>query len=505
MQISISAGAVLGIDAQLVNVEVKISPGIKYFLVGLADNAVKEGYYRIEAALESCGIKIPRKKIIVNLAPADLKKVGSCYDLPIASGILLASNKISSSIYKDYIIMGELALNANVLPIKGALSITILAKKLGYKGVVIPEANLQECSLIDGLEIIGVRNLKEVISFLVLGERPKKITDKIIFSDENESLDMLDVKGQTYAKRALCIAAAGGHNIIMIGSPGSGKSMLSKRLSSILPSLSKEESIECTQLFSIAGRLKSNQYINKRPFRAPHHTISNIALVGGGNVPRPGEVSLAHNGVLFLDEMLEFRPSSLEVLRQPMEDCRVNISRAKYQTEFPAKFMLVGAMNPCPCGYLGDPSHSCQCTESIIQKYRSKLSGPLMDRIDIHLHIKAVSYKELTLNSKEEKCSKEWGEIVLKARNRQKNRFCDPIPTNGGMSEKLILKHCTLDYNIEEWLKKTLTQLSFSARTYFKLLKLSRTIADVEESINIKKEHLVEAIQLRGLDRVNNY
>lgn len=502
MLVTIFAAAIEGINSNLIRVEVKITQGIKYFLVGLPDNAIKEGYYRIESALNECNFKIPRKKIIVNLAPANIKKVGSSYDLSIAIGILISDKQIKVDNISDYLIMGELSLDGSIMPIKGALSIIIMAKKIGIKNVIIPEKNLNECSIINGINIYGAKKLSQVIDFfkkktdLKKSQYTRPIRKNIIYPD------LLDVRGQFQAKRAMTISAAGSHNLLMIGSPGVGKSMLSKRFPGILPKMNERESIETTRVFSVAGKLDSqNQLISERPFRAPHHTISDIALFGGGQTPMPGEISLSNNGVLFLDELLEFKKSVLQVLRQPLEEGKVNISRAKYQLEYPAKFILISAMNPCPCGFLGHPKKKCTCTNTMIKKYQQKLSGPLLDRIDIQIHIPPVDlYKDF--HQKDNLSSNDILQKVSNARTIQKDRFKNiSINYNSEMENKEIRDFCIINDKDQEWLNNILSKLNYSARSYIKILKLSRTIADLGLSDNISREHISEAIHLRQLDR----
>ena len=503
------AASLDGIHSLLVKVEVKISPGIKYFLVGLPDSTIKEGYYRIESALDSCKIRIPRKKIIVNLSPADLKKEGSLYDLTIATGILTASNILPYEKTQDYIILGELALNGDVLPIRGALSAAILALKNKFKGIILPYANLKECTLIDNIEIIGVNHLNDLISFFSSEIKPKYFINNnkkdFNLGKSNQYLDMSDVLGQSFAKRAMCIAAAGSHNIILVGPPGSGKSMLSKRLPSILPPLNKDECIESTQIYSAAGKLGNAIGIYESPFRSPHHSISDIALIGGGLYPKPGEISLAHNGVLFMDELLEFKSSVLQVLRQPLEDGCININRSKKSVEFPADFMLVGAMNPCPCGYLTHSDKECKCSPYMINKYQNKLSGPLLDRIDIQIYLTELSMRNLS-KQKSNITSKELRSKVVNARKIQNKRFFEQNKfTNSQMTQNDIYKFCSLEKKEMSWFNKSLQNLGISARSYFNILKVSRTIADIENSNKIKLPHLAEAIQLRGIDRKKNF
>ncbi len=501
MLVTIFAAAIEGINSNLIRVEVKVTQGIKYFLVGLPDNAIKEGYYRIESAFNECKIKIPRKKIIVNLAPANIKKVGSSYDLSIAVGILIAGNNLQAEKISEYLIMGELSLDGRIMPIKGALSIVIMAKELGIKNVIIPEDNINECNIIKGINIYGADKLSQVIKHFKENNPLKKAKYKITKSKLIYP-DFIDVKGQYHAKRALIIAAAGSHNLLMIGPPGAGKSMLSKRFPGILPLMNEKESIETTRIYSVAGKLDSgNQLIRNRPFRSPHHTISDIALFGGGQNPMPGEISLSNNGVLFLDELLEFKKSVLQVLRQPLEDGMVNISRAKYQLEYPAQFILIGAMNPCPCGFLGHPKKQCSCSPVIIRKYQQKLSGPLLDRIDIHISIPPIDfYKDFSKN--DSMSSVQILDKVTQIRSIQKDRFKNnSIKCNSEMDVNAVAEFCNLSKIDANWLKDVLSRLNYSARSYIKILKLSRTIADLSLKENINKEHLSEAIQLRQLDR----
>ena len=509
MLIKVFGAAVQGINATLITIEVNSSRGCMFYLVGLPDSAVKESHQRIISALQVTGYKMPTSNIVINMAPADIRKEGSAYDLPLAIGILAANETISSENLPHYLLMGELSLDGSIQPIKGALPIAIKAREEKFDGLIVPLQNAREAAVVNNLNVYGVTNIKEVIEFFngKCELQPTIVNTREEFYTRQEEFeyDFADVKGQENVKRALEVAAAGGHNLIMIGAPGSGKSMMAKRLPSILPPLSLGESLETTKIHSVAGKLsRDTSLITKRPFRNPHHTISQSAMVGGGNFPQPGEISLAHNGVLFLDELPEFQRSVLEVLRQPLEDRRISISRVRCSIDYPASFTLIASMNPCPCGYYNHPTKACVCSPGQVQKYLNKISGPLLDRIDIQIEIVPVPFEEMANNHPAEPSS-EIRKRVIKARQIQDTRFADQpgIYCNAQMTSKLLAQYAQPDNKGLTLLKNAMNRLNLSARAYDRILKVSRTIADLEGSEQILSAHLAEAISYRNLDREN--
>ncbi|RNC66367.1 YifB family Mg chelatase-like AAA ATPase [Proteiniphilum sp. X52] len=509
MLVKLFGAAVQGIDATLITIEVNCSRGIRFMLVGLPDTSVKESHERVVSAIEVNGLKFPRQQIVINMSPADIRKEGSAYDLPLAVGILAASGSVASARLGDYLMMGELSLDGTILPLKGGLPIALMARENGFKGFILPVANAKEAAVVEGLEVYGVNNIREVVAFFNGEEKLQPTTvdlrKEFLEGRSSFAFDFSDVKGQENVKRALEVAAAGSHNVIMVGPPGSGKSMMAKRMPSILPPFSLEEALETTKIHSVAGKTGlGSSLMTNRPFRSPHHTISDVAMVGGGSYPQPGEISLAHNGVLFLDELPEFSRNVLEVMRQPLEDRKITISRAKFTVDYPAGFMLVAAMNPCPCGYHNHPDKECVCPPGAVRKYLNRVSGPLLDRIDIQIEIVPVPFKKISDSIPAER-SADICNRVVKAREIQLHRFRNRkgVFCNAQMNGRMLREYASPDQKGMKLLQAAMERLHLSARAYDRILKVSRTIADLDGSQQVQPPHLAEAINYRNLDREN--